>query len=235
MKRIPLRLEVAGTKIDASYPPDRAYNAGREGGVVEGLEAAIEAAELSAATGSDVEQLLSHLRRTRELELPPASTNEDRETPRPALSEGTSPASEGVGYRGPAVCRAAGVTYRQLDYWARTGLVTPSIRNVDGSPHSRLYSFEDTVAIAATKRLLDAGVSLQQIRGTIAYLREKPSTRWADVTLMSDGQSVYESTATDQALTLLTTGRAMYGISIGPLSEEIRSKLGEVPSEDANG
>src|SRR6478736_8176933 len=78
-----------------------------------------------------------------------------------------------VGYRGPTACSAAGITYRQLDYWARTGLVEPSIRPAHGSGTQRLYSFRDVVVLKIVKRLLDTGVSLQNIRTTGQHLRER--------------------------------------------------------------
>src|SRR5689334_19639637 len=72
--------------------------------------------------------------------------------------------NEDSGYRGPTACRAAGITYRQLDYWARTGLVEPSVRSATGSGTQRLYGFRDILVLKVVKRLLDTGVSLQQIR-----------------------------------------------------------------------
>ncbi|HYJ75733.1 MAG TPA: MerR family transcriptional regulator, partial [Kineosporiaceae bacterium] len=80
---------------------------------------------------------------------------------------------EQVGYRGPIACRAAGITYRQLDYWARTGLVEPSVRPATGSGTQRLYSFRDILVLKVVKRLLDTGVSLQQIRVAVTHLRER--------------------------------------------------------------
>ena len=75
--------------------------------------------------------------------------------------------SEDTGYRGPTACKAAGITYRQLDYWARTGLVEPSVRGATGSGTQRLYGFRDILVLKVVKRLLDTGVSLQQIRVAI--------------------------------------------------------------------
>ena len=68
-------------------------------------------------------------------------------------------------------CHAVGISYRQLDYWARTGLVVPSVRDASGSGTQRLYSFRDIVVLKVVKRLLDAGVSLQNIRKAIETLR----------------------------------------------------------------
>jgi DNA-binding transcriptional MerR regulator len=80
---------------------------------------------------------------------------------------------EDMGYRGPTACSAAGITYRQLDYWARTGLVEPGIRGAAGSGSQRLYSFRDILVLKVVKRLLDTGVSLQNIRTAVAHLRER--------------------------------------------------------------
>ena len=78
-----------------------------------------------------------------------------------------------VGYRGPTACAAAGITYRQLDYWARTGLVAPSVRTATGSGTQRLYSFRDILVLKVVKRLLDTGVSLQNIRKAVDHLRTR--------------------------------------------------------------
>src|SRR5680860_1236964 len=97
-----------------------------------------------------------------------------------------------VGSRGPTACAAAGITYRQLDYWARTGLVDPTVRGATGSGTQRLYSFQDILLLKIIKRLLDAGVSLQQIRVAVHHLRERGTDDLTRVTLMSDGATVYE-------------------------------------------
>src|SRR5438128_11619702 len=98
------------------------------------------------------------------------------------------------GYRGAVAARAAGISYRQLDYWARTGLVEPSVRGATGSGTQRLYSFRDILVLKVVKRLLDTGVSLQQIRVAVTHLRERGVQDLAQITLMSDGASVYECT-----------------------------------------
>ena len=94
------------------------------------------------------------------------------------------------GYRGPNVCKIVGISYRQLDYWARTGLATPSVQPAMGSGSQRLYSFEDLVELKLIKKLLDAGVSLQRVREAIDYLRTLGSDL-SGVTLVSDGASIF--------------------------------------------
>ena len=69
-----------------------------------------------------------------------------------------SPLPEDLGFRGPVACKAAGITYRQLDYWARTELVTPEIRGAEGSGTQRLCSFRDIRLLKVLKRLIDAGI-----------------------------------------------------------------------------
>src|SRR5438552_16593782 len=76
------------------------------------------------------------------------------------------------GYRGPQVCKIVGITYRQLDYWARTGLVRPSVMDANGSGTQRLYSYRDLVELKVIKQMLDAGISLQSARKAVESLRE---------------------------------------------------------------
>ena len=140
---------------------------------------------------------------------------------------------EGMGYRGPTACRAAGVTYRQLDYWARTGLLEPSVRNPSGSGTQRLYSFRDILVLKIIKRLLDTGVSLQQIRVAVTQLRERGVQDLANITLMSDGASVYECTSDDQVIDLVRGGQGVFGIAVGSVWREVEGTLAELPGERA--
>jgi DNA-binding transcriptional MerR regulator len=139
--------------------------------------------------------------------------------------------SEDIGYRGPTACRAAGITYRQLDYWARTGLVEPSVRSATGSGTQRLYGFRDILVLKVVKRLLDTGVSLQQIRGAIQVLRQRGVEDLAQITLMSDGASVYECTSADEVIDLLQGGQGVFGIAVGRVWREVEGSLAELPSE----
>lgn len=138
-----------------------------------------------------------------------------------------------IGFRGPTACRAAGISYRQLDYWARTELVEPSIRPAHGSGSARLYSFADILVLKIVKRLLDAGISLQQIRVAITSLRERGITDLTRVTLMSDGASVYLCESQDEVIDLLQGGQGVFGIAIGRVWQEIEAQLISLPSERA--
>ena len=137
-----------------------------------------------------------------------------------------------VGYRAPSVCKLVGISYRQLDYWARTELVVPSVRNATGSGSQRLYSFQDLVELRVIKRLLDAGVSLQRVRHAVEQLRTRGETL-SDVTLLSDGQTVYALDDNAQLVDLLARGQAVFAIALGPVVEQLRGEVTAFPSEPA--
>jgi DNA-binding transcriptional MerR regulator len=142
-------------------------------------------------------------------------------------------AAESVGYRGPTACNAAGITYRQLDYWARTGLVEPSVREASGSGTQRLYSFRDILVLKVVKKLLDAGISLQNIRTAIASLRDRGVADLQQITLMSDGTTVYECTSTDEVVDLLQGGQAVFAIAVGRHVRDVEGTLASLPGERA--
>jgi DNA-binding transcriptional MerR regulator len=142
---------------------------------------------------------------------------------------------EGIGYRGPTACAAAGITYRQLDYWARTGLIEPSVRAARGSGSQRLYSFRDILVLKVVKRLLETGISLQQIRAAVQHLRERGTHDLAQVTLMSDGVSVYECTSPDEVVDLLAGGQGVFGIALGRVWHEVEGSLSDLPSVRTDG
>lgn len=138
---------------------------------------------------------------------------------------------EEVGYRGVTACKAAGITYRQLDYWARTGLVEPGVRPASGSGTQRLYGFRDILVLKVVKRLLDTGVSLQQIRSAVTHLRERGVEDLAQITLMSDGASVYECTSADEVIDLVQGGQGVFGIAVGRVWREVEGTLAQLPGE----
>jgi DNA-binding transcriptional MerR regulator len=140
---------------------------------------------------------------------------------------------EDTGYRGPTACSAAGITYRQLDYWARTGLVEPSVRGATGSGTQRLYGFRDILVLKVVKRLLDSGVSLQQIRVAVSHLRERGVEDLAQITLMSDGASVYQCTSAEEVIDLVQGGQGVFGIAVGRVWREVEGTLASLPSERA--
>ncbi|MFC5723342.1 MerR family transcriptional regulator [Streptomyces gamaensis] len=149
----------------------------------------------------------------------------------PAVTAPRVPGDDRIGYRGPTACAAAGITYRQLDYWARTGLVEPSVRPAHGSGTQRLYSFRDVVVLKIVKRLLDTGVSLQNIRTAVQHLRSRGMADLPQMTLMSDGATVYECTSPDEVVDLLQGGQGVFGIAVGVVWRDVEHVLSQLHGE----
>jgi len=131
---------------------------------------------------------------------------------------------EEQGYRVPEVCRIVGISYRQLDYWARTGLVRPTIRDAGGSGTQRLYSFQDLLQLKVVKNLLDAGIALQQIRKAIEYLRETKQSLHG-VTLMSDGNRIYTPESPEAVIDLLSRGQGVFAIAVDKVATDLEGSL----------
>jgi DNA-binding transcriptional MerR regulator len=120
-----------------------------------------------------------------------------------------------------------------LDYWARTNLVTPTVRPATGSGTARLYGFRDILELKIVKRLLDTGVSLQQIRTAVEHLRVRGTTDLTQVTLMSDGVGVYQCTSADEVIDLVAGGQGVFGIAIGRVWQELEGSLAQLPIESS--
>ncbi|WP_408930971.1 MerR family transcriptional regulator [Corynebacterium sp. YSMAA1_1_D6] len=138
---------------------------------------------------------------------------------------------EELGYRVPIACQVAGITYRQLDYWARTDLVKPSIRTARGSGSQRLYSFKDVLVLKIVKRLLDTGISLQNIRLAVDSLRDRGVNDLAELTLVSDGATVYECRSNDEVIDLLAGGQGVFGIAVPGILKELSGTITSFPAE----
>ena len=100
-----------------------------------------------------------------------------------------------------------------------------------GSGSHRLYSFRDILVLKVVKRLLDTGVSLQQIRTAVEHLRERGVDDLAQITLMSDGASVYECTSPDEVVDLVQGGQGVFGIAVGRVWRQVEGTLAELPTE----
>lgn len=136
------------------------------------------------------------------------------------------------GFRGPQVCNIVGITYRQLDYWARTKLVPPSVQAATGSGSQRLYAFADLVDLKLIKKLLETGVSLQRVREAIEYLHAVGGDS-AGLTIASDGKSVYACTSPEEVYDLLMGGQGVFGIAIDPVLEELKGSVSELRAREA--
>lgn len=147
------------------------------------------------------------------------------------FTDGLPDLDAAAGYRGAVAARAAGISYRQLDYWARTELVEPTVRGAAGSGSQRLYGFRDILVLKLVKRLLDTGISLQQIRTAVNQLREAGVSDLAQTTLMSDGASVYLCTSNDEVIDLVNRGQGVFGIAVGKVLREVEYSLVELESD----
>lgn len=138
------------------------------------------------------------------------------------------PSERRSGYGSTEVQALVGITYRQLDHWARTDLVPPSVQGAHGSGSQRIFSFEDIVRLRVIKRLLDTGVGLERIRAALEELTRQGRTL-ADVTLASDGRTVYAMDDDRQLLDLLKKGQAVFAIALEPLVDELRGEVSALP------
>lgn len=134
------------------------------------------------------------------------------------------------GYRAPAVCDIVGITYRQLDYWARGGLVEPTVRTAAGSGSQRLYAFDDVVRLAVVKRLADAGVQMDRLRSVLASL-DAHDGPVDDVTLAGDGERTLVLDDADALRGLLAGGHAVFAVSLGPLIASLSAQVESYPTE----
>jgi DNA-binding transcriptional MerR regulator len=126
------------------------------------------------------------------------------------------------GYRGPQVCKIVGITYRQLDYWARTELVRPSVMDANGSGTQRLYSYRDLVELKVIKQMLDAGISLQSARKAVESLRAFDEDL-ASIRIVIQGPTIVLAQSDEQVMDLLRGGQGVLSVvlDIQPLQQTI--------------
>ncbi len=151
--------------------------------------------------------------------------------------EATVGVTDQQGFRAPQVCKIVGITYRQLDYWARTDLLVPSLQSARGSGSHRRYSFQDIVQLRVVKRLLDAGMSLKKIRTAMDLLREQlqSDSPLTDVTLLSDGITIFAAHSADELVDVFRRGQGVFGIAVGPVQAELVGEIHRLfPDRDEN-
>ncbi|HXA31083.1 MAG TPA: MerR family transcriptional regulator [Acidimicrobiales bacterium] len=124
------------------------------------------------------------------------------------------------GFRGPQVCSLVGITYRQLDYWARTGLLRPSIADARGSGSQRRYSYNDVLELKVIKQLLDAGLKLKQARQAIQCLRDDLGADLASAQLVLAGSRSVLAHSNGEVVDLLAGGQGVFNVL--PLSGVVK-------------
>src|SRR5262245_31498793 len=136
---------------------------------------------------------------------------------------------QGSGFGSSVVLKLTGVTYRQLDYWARTGLVGSSIRQAAGRGSRRVYSFQDLVALRVVARLLDAGVSLQAVRRAVEYLKRHSARPLSTLGLVAKGSRVFVLTGSSSKMIEATAqGQVVIAIDVEPIVKDLRSDVTEL-------
>lgn len=130
-----------------------------------------------------------------------------------------------LGYSGTQTAKVVGISYRQLDYWARTDLIRPSLSDATGSGSRRRYSYNDLLELKAIKKLLDAGIKLEQVRKVFDYLRAHVSTDIASAHIVIDGGSVMLCDG-EQLVDVLKNGQGVLNVlSLGGVREELEADL----------
>ncbi len=142
-----------------------------------------------------------------------------------------------IGFRGPQVCKIVGISYRQLDYWARTDLVRPSLADARGSGTQRRYSYRDLVRLKVIKNLLDSGVKLQAARKAIEYVRGDLGDDWASASLVLNGTNSVLVRTGEDLVDVVRQGQGVLNIvSLGQVVDELEASIHElagVGGEDA--
>jgi DNA-binding transcriptional MerR regulator len=140
-----------------------------------------------------------------------------------------------AGFRGPQVCKIVGITYRQLDYWARTELVRPSVMDANGSGTQRLYSYRDLVELKVIKQMLDAGISLQSARKAVESLRAFDEDL-ASIRIVIQGPTIVLAQSDEQVMDLLRGGQGVLSVvlDIQPLQQTITEAVQLALNIDTN-
>jgi DNA-binding transcriptional MerR regulator len=133
------------------------------------------------------------------------------------------------GFRGPQVCKLVGITYRQLDYWARTDLIRPSLADAKGSGTQRRYAYTDLVELKVIKSLLDAGVSLRSARTAIEYLRTNLGEDIATASLVLNGAGSVLARTDGEIVDLVRKGQGVLNIvPLGGMVDELDAAILEL-------
>ena len=140
------------------------------------------------------------------------------------------------GFRGPQVCAIVGISYRQLDYWARTDLLRPSLADAKGSGSQRLYSYRDLLELKVIKQLLDAGVNLQKARRAIECLREGlgEDVTTANLVLASERSILVRTDG--ELVDLLRGGQGVFNIvPLAPVVDQLDAAIHDLHGPEVAG
>ena len=138
-----------------------------------------------------------------------------------------------TGFSGTKTASIVGITYRQLDYWTRTGLVRPSLTDAAGSGTRRQYSYRDLLELRVIKNLLDAGIKLEAVREVFSYLREHVTSDIASAHIVISGSNVVLCDG-DQLIDVLKKGQGVLNVlAVATVKDEVDAHLESAAALDA--
>ncbi|MDH3754472.1 MAG: MerR family transcriptional regulator [Acidimicrobiia bacterium] len=138
-------------------------------------------------------------------------------------------------FSGKRAAEIVGITYRQLDYWARTDLIRPSVADAKGSGSRRRYSYRDLLELKVIKNLLDAGIKLESVRKVFSYLRENLGEDVAAVNLVISGERSVLVHSGEEIIDLLQNGQGVLNVlPLGSVKEELDDAIVELRPSDTS-
>ncbi len=139
------------------------------------------------------------------------------------------------GFNAKTACRITGLSYRQIDHWDRSHFIKPSLQEARGTGSARLYTFVDLIQLRVARTLREKGMSLQNIRRCVTYLKkhvpevEKPLVQFR---LLTDGESIFVLTKDPKVMVdTLREGQLVFSLALGEIVEEVRGKVAELSSQ----
>jgi DNA-binding transcriptional MerR regulator len=143
-------------------------------------------------------------------------------------------AVEGAGYSGTQTAKIVGITYRQLDYWARTGLLKPSLAEATGSGSRRQYSYRDLLELRIIKTLLDAGIKLESVRDVFTNLRQTVGSDISSANIVISGTSSVVLSTNDELIELMSKGQGVLNIlPLAGVKAGVDAGIESLPSDDS--
>jgi DNA-binding transcriptional MerR regulator len=134
-----------------------------------------------------------------------------------------------TGFSGTRTAEIVGITYRQLDYWARTDLVRPSMADAKGSGSRRKYSYRDLLELKIIKQLLDAGIKLETVRDVFANLRQHVGDDITSANIVIDGATAVLARDDGELVDLVRTGQGVLNVlSLGRVAQEVNASISEL-------
>lgn len=139
-----------------------------------------------------------------------------------------------AGFSGRKTAEVVGISYRQLDYWARTDLVRPSLADAKGSGSRRRYAYRDLLELKVIKQLLDAGIKLESVREVFSYLRDQLGEDITTANLVINGRNSVVVASGDELIDVLNAGQGVFNVlSLGGVKEDLDAAIVEFRPPDS--